>query len=154
MTSNIGEHFAERKKSITGFCNDAEKKKDEDRRDTIDGVVKAVFPPEFINRINAKVHYDFLTDEVMNKILDLELSKIDKRAVEQYGANLEFTPEARKYLIDVGFSKQYGARHLKRVLENLIQGDEKLIDLISEGLFVKVDCQGGKLVYEMLNLVN
>jgi ATP-dependent Clp protease ATP-binding subunit ClpC len=151
MTSNIGEHFAERKKSISGFSSDFQKSQDEARKGNINEVVRSVFPPEFLNRINARLHFDFLSDEAINDILDLELEKINDRAFNEYTVEIDFTEDAKAKLIDLGFSRKYGARKLKRTIEDHIQGEEQLVQLLDTSLFIIVDYKDDRFTYSPIN---
>ena len=80
------------------------------------------FSPEFMNRLDKVVVFRSLTQEALYQILDLELESIQRRilASGQGGILLKCTSEAKDYLLARGFDRRYGARHLKRVLEQHI----------------------------------
>jgi len=136
LTSNLGsEVFSE-----DGKFEEKEKKVLEQ--------VHRFFRPEFINRLDALVVFHPVSPEMLTKIVDLQLFELAKRLKEQ-GLELEVTPEAKKYLAVAGFDPQFGARPLKRVInEELI--DEIALQLIENklkaGQTVKVDYHNKKLL--------
>jgi len=136
LTSNLGsEVFSE-----DGKFEEKEKKVLEQ--------VHRFFRPEFINRLDALVVFHPVSPEMLTKIVDLQLFELAKRLKEQ-GLELEVTPEAKKYLAVAGFDPQFGARPLKRVInEELI--DEIALQLIENklkaGQTVKVDYHDKKLL--------
>lgn len=103
--------------------------------------VHRFFRPEFINRLDALVVFHAINKEMLAKIVDLQIFELARRLKEQ-GLGLEITPEAKKYLAAAGFDPQFGARPLKRVInEELV--DEIALQLIENkfkaGQTVKVD---------------
>ena len=99
-----------------------------------DGVmeeVKKMFKPEFLNRIDETIVFHQLTKEDMKSIIEILLKEINHRISDQMGVNLEVTEEAKSYLVDKGYDKKYGARPLKRTIQNLIE--DKLAEEILDG---------------------
>jgi ATP-dependent Clp protease ATP-binding subunit ClpA len=77
--------------------------------------VRRTLSPEFINRVHF-VHFLHLTRDAVDRIFDLELGKIRRRYREAQGLDLSVTPAARLELLRLGYSHDYGARNLAKVL--------------------------------------
>lgn len=85
--------------------------------------VRRHFAPEFVNRIDATITYEPLTDDVLGRILDLlvrELQEHIDRRLGDRSIQLELRPAGRRYLLEKGTSPQYGARHMRRTLQQHI----------------------------------
>lgn len=82
------------------------------------------FSPEFLNRIDRQIVYNFLHDPELEKILDLELQNIDLHFQRRLGSNaphgIVVTPPARKLILGDGYDPRYGARHIKRSIHQRI----------------------------------
>ncbi|MBR5860244.1 MAG: ATP-dependent Clp protease ATP-binding subunit, partial [Bacteroidaceae bacterium] len=78
--------------------------------------------PAFLNRIHEIINFDQLGTEAILDIVDLELEQIMKRVTE-LGYSIELTNEAKQFLADKGYDVQYGARPLKRALQNYIEDE-------------------------------
>ena len=104
------------------------------------------FKPEFLNRIDDIVTFRALTLEDIDRIVDIQLSLVQKRLHEQK-MSLELTEEAKKYIAAAGYSPVYGARPLKRALQKLIL-DELALKILegsfSEGDRLTVDTGSGE----------
>jgi ATP-dependent Clp protease ATP-binding subunit ClpA len=115
FTSNLGYSDSQLAASPIGYT-DAD-----DRQRATDSVirkdVRRGLSPEFANRVRM-VHFDRLGRGSAERILDLELAKIDRRYREVHGLSLRLDDTAREELIRRGFSPDYGARHLASVLES------------------------------------
>jgi ATP-dependent Clp protease ATP-binding subunit ClpB len=116
MTSNLGSQFLSEAKNYA----EAEVKVMEK--------VRSFFKPEFINRIDGIVMYNPLSKEIMEKIVDLQLQETQKR-LEKQEFSITVTDKAKKHLLEVGFDEMYGARPLKRVINELIV-DEIALQLL------------------------
>ncbi|OGK15071.1 hypothetical protein A3H80_00910 [Candidatus Roizmanbacteria bacterium RIFCSPLOWO2_02_FULL_37_19] len=81
--------------------------------------VKKIFKPEFVNRLDSIIVYNPLSAEVMKKIVDLQIGEVAKR-LEIKHLKIEFTDAVKKHLFEVGFDEVYGARPLKRIINELI----------------------------------
>jgi ATP-dependent Clp protease ATP-binding subunit ClpC len=126
MTSNIGADRIVNQASF-GF-----EKRDEDvsydkMKDMLKGEVEKYFRPEFINRVDELVVFRKLGHDDLIKIVDLEISKVATRLADR-GLELELTQEAKDYLIENGTDEKFGARPLRRAIE------QKLEDHIAEQL--------------------
>lgn len=125
FTSNVGAKKAANTKQI-GFVKD----ESENKKDIILNEIKNVFPPEFINRLDDIVYFNNLTDENIDKIIELEINKLKNR-LEEIGHEMSYD----KNLLDFVFNKtlderEYGARPISRIIEKEIEN--KITDLILE----------------------
>jgi len=113
-------------------------------------LVHQFFRPEFVNRLDAIVIYKPLDKEMISQILEKELQKIGQRLGEQK-LTLEVSQKAKDYLVSVGFDPVFGARPLRRVLEELIVDEIALRILegkIKPGEKIKVDLEKEKIKLE------
>jgi ATP-dependent Clp protease ATP-binding subunit ClpB len=111
--------------------------------------LKTNFRPEFLNRIDEIVIFNPLRKQDIQKIVDLQITLIEKRLTER-GIKLEIDQSAREYLAKEGFSAEFGARPLKRLMQKVIL--DKLADKIIRGEFkdggkVKVNYKADSLVF-------
>ena len=129
MTSNIGARLITEKKSI-GFesSNDIIKNYDTIKNDVLNETRK-VFKPEFLNRIDELIVFHKLTENDLKKITDIMLDKVIKR-IKKQEIDLEITEEAKNVIIQNGTDYKYGARPLRRTIQNLIEDRiaEKILD--------------------------
>src|SRR5215207_9143380 len=131
LTSNVGADLI-RRESFLGFEVPRDKEKVEtdqyDRmKDKVLTEMKKLFRPEFINRIDASVVFRALGMEQIRQIVDLMLARVQNQLTEQQ-LTLEVTDEAKVYLVEKGFDQVYGARPMRRAIQNHIE------DPLSEGL--------------------
>ena len=119
MTSNIG---ADRivSQDPFGFTKRDENLDYEKMREMLVNELERFFRPEFINRLDEVVVFHKLHHSDLLNILDLELSKVNKRLAE-HGLGLELTNEAKELLLDKGTDEKFGARPLRRTLSQLIE---------------------------------
>ena len=104
--------------------------------------IEKVFRPEFLNRIDDVIVFHHLTVEDLKQVIDIELAKVRERLLER-GLKLELTEEAKKFLIKKGSDTDFGARPLRRALENYIEDpvSEELLKGEFEGKdTIQVDC--------------
>ncbi len=110
--------------------------------------IRQTFRPEFINRIDKIILFEPLDSQLMEEIVDLQIAKVKKRLSDQK-IKLELSPEAKKLLSKRGFDPTFGARPLKRVIQNKIL-DELALQIIEgktkEGSRVRVKVENGKIV--------
>jgi ATP-dependent Clp protease ATP-binding subunit ClpC len=131
MTSNVGAEEINRDVTM-GFVSHANQERESQRqydamREKVMGRLKQTFRPEFLNRIDGTVVFHSLTQEEIRQIVDLELTRIRKQLTEQ-DITLEIDTEAKDLLGERGYDKTYGARPLRRIIQNLIE------DPLAEGL--------------------
>jgi len=134
MTSNIGAEVIKKDSNI-GFSLEADgvkarKKSYESMKDKVLNEVKQFFRPEFLNRIDAQVVFHALSEDHIREIVDLMIADLEKQLSEKQ-ITIEVTNEARDYIGREGYDETYGARPLRRVIQNLIE--DKLSDLILDG---------------------
>ena len=82
--------------------------------------IEKYFRPEFLNRLDDVIVFHSLNKENLKQIVDIELSKVRSRLRDR-GLELILTDEAKEFLIDKGYNPDYGARPLRRSIENLIE---------------------------------
>ncbi len=121
MTSNIGARQLKDFGQGVGFGTAAKKAQtDSHQKSVIENALKKAFAPEFLNRIDDVIVFNALEREHIHKIIDIELRKLFER-IKDIGYNLELTEEAKDYIAEKGFDKQYGARPLKRAIQKYIE---------------------------------
>ena len=123
MTSNLGARIITDKKAL-GFTNkeketDVEKQYEETKKEVLE-VVKKELRPEFINRIDEIIVFHKLNDEEISKIIDILLSEVVKRLKEQK-INIKFDEDVKKLIEEKGIDKNFGARPLRRTIQNLVE---------------------------------
>jgi len=109
--------------------------------------VHQFFRPEFINRLDALVVYKPLSKEMIDQIFELQIKELRARLASQ-NLNIEITPEAKKYLTAAGFNPDFGARPLKRIINEEITDKLAIMILegkIREGKRFVVDFEKGKI---------
>lgn len=145
MTSNLGSEYISEMRTI-GF--DTQKKEEvslkEDLTNKIHQVLKETFRPEFLNRIDEIVIFNYLTKKEIREIVDLELKKIEERVLKIKNLKIKFSKELKEYLAQKGFNPNLGARPLKRVIQREILNplSWKIITLefkIGENIFVDLE---------------
>ena len=124
MTSNIGAELI-RKGSTIGFASHTDEAKTqqlayEKMKEKLLGELKKTFRPEFLNRIDGVVVFHALTKEHIRKIVDLMLSTVAKQLAEK-GVKLEVTDAAKDLLGEKGYDEVFGARPLRRVIQDLVE---------------------------------
>jgi len=138
MTSNLGSQYIMEDLSV------------EERSRRVMEALRGHFRPEFLNRIDEIVIFDRLSDKEIGKIVDIQLSRLQKR-LEGQQLHLELSDKARAYLAKEGYDPAYGARPLKRVIQHRILDPlslEILDGKIHEGQTIKADVSGGELVFK------
>ena len=121
MTSNIGSRQLKDFGAGVGFGTAAKAAQaDSNAKSVIENALKKSFAPEFLNRIDDVVVFNALEREDIHSIIDIELKKLILR-IEDLGYKLTLTDEAKDYIADKGFDKQYGARPLKRAIQKYIE---------------------------------
>ncbi|NJB35151.1 MULTISPECIES: ATP-dependent Clp protease ATP-binding subunit [Flavobacteriaceae] len=121
MTSNIGARQLKDFGQGVGFGTASKKAQaDSHQKSVIENALKKAFAPEFLNRIDDVIVFNALEREDIHKIIDIELNKLYKR-IKSIGYDLQLSEEAKDYIADKGFDKQYGARPLKRAIQKYIE---------------------------------
>jgi ATP-dependent Clp protease ATP-binding subunit ClpC len=143
LTSNIGTRDLKDFGDGVGFGTNAKKSTTDARaRSTIEGALKKAFAPEFLNRIDDIIFFNALQKEDIRKIIDLELNKLYTR-LEKLNYQVELTDDAKDFIAEKGWDKDFGARPLKRAIQKYIE------DLLAEMLVNKQMTEGDKIVLEL-----
>ena len=147
MTSNIGARQIKDFGQGVGFGTAAKKAQEGDHnRGVIEKALKKAFAPEFLNRIDDVVVFNVLEKEDIHKIIDIELKKVIHR-IEDLGYKIELSKEAKEFIADKGFDKQYGARPLKRAIQKYIEdllAEEIVNNRLTEGDQIVLDLEDSK----------
>jgi ATP-dependent Clp protease ATP-binding subunit ClpC len=142
MTSNVGVKELKSFGEGVGFSTGARAAQSGDAmRATLEGAMRKVFRPEFLNRIDEVIVFNELEREHIMEIIDLQLRSVFGR-IEEKGFSIELTDDAKDYIADKGFDKQYGARPLNRALQRYLEdpiADEILKGKTKEGDTLLVD---------------
>ena len=133
MTSNLGARMITDKKAL-GFSNreeqeDMQKQYENTKKEVLE-VVKKELRPEFINRIDEIIVFHKLNDEEIGKIIDIMLEEVIKRLKDQK-LEVEFDNDVKKLVESKGIDKNFGARPLRRTIQNLVE--DKLAEEILDG---------------------
>jgi len=152
MTSNIGAELI-RKGSSIGFVSRTDEAKTEQRsyesmKEKLLSELKKTFHPEFLNRIDGVVVFHALAKEHIRKIVDLLLSQVANQLGEK-NIKLEVTDAVKDFLGEKGYDEVFGARPLRRVIQNMVE--DKLSDGLLRGQFragdtAIVDLENGEVV--------
>lgn len=146
MTSNVGATAAAAKREI-GF-NATGKKESEARDEAYMNALRSTFKPEFLNRIDVICVFDKLTKDDVAKIAEIMLQRVEN-SLKDKNITLTVTKSALDWLIDKGYDAEYGARPLRRVIEQNVEDEiaEAIIDgKIKDNDNVRVDCADGKII--------
>ena len=153
MTSNAGaENIISPKRLGFASAND-EKENYKFMKDRVMEEVKRLFKPEFLNRIDDIIVFHPLNKDHMKEIAGIMLSTIGKRTRAQLQMELEVTDQAKEYLIEKGYDEKYGARPLRRTIQNLLEdklAEEVLDGQVKAGDHVLVDAGGDGLKFSTL----
>ncbi|WP_424001381.1 ATP-dependent Clp protease ATP-binding subunit [Maribacter sp. IgM3_T14_3] len=154
MTSNIGARQLKDFGQGVGFGTSAKKsQEDSHQKGVIENALKKAFAPEFLNRIDDVIVFNALEREDIHKIIDIELAKLFKR-IKDIGYHLNLTNEAKDYIAEKGFDKQYGARPLKRAIQKYIEdalAEEIVNSKLKEGdsIFIDLDKKSEELTIKI-----
>ena len=148
MTSNAGAGAIVSPKKL-GFASAEDAKQDyEFMKNSVMNEVKQIFKPEFLNRIDETLVFHTLQKEEIAKIAGLLLEELTKRCKDQLSIEVSFKDSVRKWLAETGYDAKYGARPLKRVIQNKLEdpmADEILSGKIKSGDHVDVKVINGKV---------
>ena len=152
MTSNIGAELI-RKGTTIGFTSHTDESKTREKsyermKENLLEALKKTFRPEFLNRIDDRIVFHALTKEHIRKIVDLMLAQVSKQLVEK-GVKLEVTDAAKDLLGEKGYDEVFGARPLRRVIQDMVE--DKLSEDLLRGKFrpgdtAVVDVEGVEIV--------
>jgi len=142
MTSNIASHQIQQLTEESGADWEIEAHVKE--------ALKQHFKPEFLNRIDEVIVFHMLTKNDLRKIIDIQLRYLSER-IQARNINLEFADGARDQIMDEGYDPVYGARPLKRTIQNRIENPlatEILAGRFNDGDTVRVDANQHKFLFE------
>jgi len=152
MTSNVGAETI-RKGTTLGFVSRTDESKTREKsyermKENLLEEMKKTFRPEFLNRIDSVVVFHPLTKEDIRQIVDLMLSMVSQQLAEKE-IKLEVTDAAKDFLGEKGYDEVFGARPLRRVIQEMVE--DKLSDSLLRGTFRSgdtaiVDLEDGEIV--------
>jgi ATP-dependent Clp protease ATP-binding subunit ClpA len=143
MTSNAGAR--EIGKNLIGFGE-----RTVDRERAVDDAVEKIFTPEFRNRLDAVVKFDHLSKPIMLSIVDKEMETF-RAQLNEKNITLHITDSAREHLADDGYSHEFGARNIGRVIEETVKAyfvDEVLFGRLQNGGCASVDWLDGNYIFK------
>ncbi|MCB4778601.1 MAG: ATP-dependent Clp protease ATP-binding subunit ClpA [Sulfurovum sp.] len=138
MTSNLGTKEA----NVMGFNKDNSMKTNK--------AINAFFAPEFRNRLSAIVEFNPLKLDVLMKIVDREITKLNA-LLKPKGVKIKPNKKAKIYLAQEGYDERYGARHISRVIDEKIKEvltDKILFGKLKRGGMVKVGMENQMLIFD------
>lgn len=152
FTSNIGSDLIKNKGSL-GFGITKEGQDDHIKKQ-LNSEIEKIFKPEFLNRLDETVLFKQLTKEQLYKVLNLEINKVIERLKDK---NIKFnlTEEAKSFLLNKGFSSEFGARPLRRTISKYVEDLLSTLILKKEileniNLTLDLDENGEKLVNKLV----
>lgn len=141
MTSNAGAARIIEPKKL-GFSADASAEKDHEfMKNGVMEEVKRLFKPEFLNRIDDTIVFHALSEKEVKEIADLLLHNFSLRVKQQMNIDLRYGEAVKNYIFEKGYDKKYGARPLRRAIQNEIEdkmAEEILAGTISAGETVRI----------------
>ena len=150
MTSNVGSDIIAREFNLGFIGEDVEIKERESLRQKVMTALKDNFRPEFLNRIDDIVIFNYLGKPEIKKIVDLELQKVADRLMLK-SIEIRVLEPAKEFLAKIGFDQNLGARPLKRVIQKQVL-DPLSLKIVSgeiqEGEKVIIDLEGEKIVFK------
>lgn len=142
MTSNAGAQNIIAPKTL-GFSGENDAKADYNRmKDGVMDEIRRIFKPEFLNRIDEIIVFHSLSRENIKEIVSIMFKKISDRALEELNIKLKCTEEFVVHIAEKGFDEKYGARPLRRAIQNEVEdrmSEEILMGKIKSGDTVTVD---------------
>ena len=118
MTSNVGSQFISEMNPL-GFLGEQAENERTASKDKVMTALKDQFRPEFLNRIDEVIIFNYLSKQEIKQIVELELAKVVERLSPQH-ITLEITEKAKELLASRGFDSDLGARPLKRVIQKMV----------------------------------
>ena len=149
MTSNAGASRIMEPKKL-GFNSEENEKQDyEKMKANVMEDVKRIFRPEFINRIDDIIVFHSLGKNEVGKIVNIMLNQFKHRVKEQMDIDIRFADSAKKYIIQEGYDKKYGARPLRRMIQNKIEdtlSDEILNGNVTNGDSITISVRNKEVI--------
>ena len=149
MTSNIGAQYIDKMQTI-GFHN-GEKETYEDVKEKVLSTLKEHFRPEFLNRLDDIIIFDILSKAAIKEIVNIQIDIIKKRLRDKE-INLSVTEQVSELLATEGYNPQYGARPLKRLIQDKILNpvaSMMISNKVLSGGTVLVDAKGSQFTFDI-----
>ncbi len=140
MTSNIGSQWIQ---DLIGPGNE------EELRSRVKQALRETFRPEFLNRIDETIIFHGLSKELIKQIADIQLRELQKR-LTKYNFHLKVTDRVKEKIVQEGYDPHFGARPLKRTIQQMIENPlslEILEGKLMEGSEIRVDMSDGRLTF-------
>lgn len=151
LTSNIGSQYIDKMEKI-GFAYDkTDKVNYEEAKAKVMSALKDHFRPEFLNRLDEIIVFDILSKEAIEEIVKIQVGIVTKRLAEKE-ISLILSPNVYKHLATEGYSSQYGARPLKRLIQTKILTPIASLIIgkkIMKGGTINVDIKGNEYVFDV-----
>ena len=150
MTSNLGAQYIDKMQKI-GFASGGEKADYNDVKGKVQDALKEFFRPEFLNRLDDIIIFDVLSQEAIRKIVEIQVGVVVER-LAQKEITLELSADAIDYLAKEGYNPQYGARPLKRIIQNKIMTPVAGLIIskgVNKGSSIMVGMKNGEFVLDV-----
>lgn len=150
LTSNIGAEYIDRMEKIGFTTTEKDNNNYEDAKAKVMNALKDHFRPEFLNRLDDIILFDILSKEAIGEIVSIQLQEVKKR-LEEKQITLNLSKDAMSYLAKEGYDPQYGARPLKRLIQNKILNPiaELIISRKADsGAVINISIKNGEFVCE------
>ncbi|MBL4644820.1 MAG: AAA family ATPase [Candidatus Pacebacteria bacterium] len=156
MTSNLGSEHID-KMSRLGFADDTgDKAQYIHSKDKVMKTLRDFFRPEFLNRLDEIILFDILSQKAIKEIVKMQVTIVEKRLAEK-NIKLQFSQTAIEYLSTKGYNPRYGARPLKRLIQNEIL-TPIATTMVNEGMLdggtIKVDVKNEKFTFDVKKKVS
>ena len=149
LTSNVGADTIKNEGNLGFIKSDTLEGNYERLKDQLEKAAKKKFRPEFINRLDDIIVFRQLSKEDLGEIVDIEIKKIQKR-LEYHDIILKYDDEVKTFLINEGYTPEYGARPLRRIVEKYIEdqlAEEILRRNFKKESTIRIELDGKKLLF-------
>lgn len=156
MTSNVGARLITEKQSSLGFNSEnenAEESEKKDIKELVTGELRKVFRPEFLNRVDDIIVFNKLNKDEIKQIAVKMLETLENR-LDKMNIKISFTDNAISEIADKGFDENYGARPLRRAIQNEIEdplSEQMLEGKVKDGAVVTCDFSDGQFTFTTAN---
>lgn len=156
MTSNVGARLITEKQSSLGFNSEnenAEESEKKDIKELVTGELRKVFRPEFLNRVDDIIVFNKLNKDEIKQIAVKMLKTLENR-LDKMNIKISFTDNAISKIADKGFDEDYGARPLRRAIQNEIEdplSEQMLEGKVKDGAVVTCDFADGQFTFTTAN---
>jgi len=151
LTSNIGAKYIDKMEKIGFASDDSQKASYDDAKKRVTDALKDHFRPEFLNRLDDIIVFDILSQDAIKDIVKIQVEVVVKRLAEKE-IKLTLSEGVYAYLVKEGYSPQYGARPLKRLIQNKILTPVASLMItkgLSKGGAVSVDMKGEEFTFSV-----